>query len=190
MDADFYYGSEDNYMWWEILDSIAKHAGIEDKALFTDKDSNEKCIETMKAFLTRHKIWMRDILQKYKRTDPHSAADDKITPIDFADFSNTFKMAPFINKIAFTSEKAAKWTFQAFIEQGLIKQEEFDAYPKWKMLQNDNPREKHEQPCFVTNLEGREIRFYILPTPTGRSRTALKIKDKISIYKSVLFRTK
>ena len=98
-------------------------------------------------------------------------------------------MAPFINKIAFTSEKAAKWTFQAFIEQGLIKQEEFDAYPKWKMLQNDNPREKHEQPCFVTNLEGREIRFYILPTPTGRSRTALKIKDKISIYKSVLFRT-
>ena len=50
MDADFYYGSEDNYMWWEILNSIAKDAGIEDKALFTDKDSNEKCIETMKTF--------------------------------------------------------------------------------------------------------------------------------------------
>lgn len=185
LDVSFFYGSEENYLWWEILNSIAKD--IEADQLFTDEDTKQECIGKMRGFLKRRRMWMRDILQRYQRKEPCSAADDKIRPIEFTDFSTTFKEAACLSAIAFTSEQAAKWTFKAFIEQGLINKEGFDAYPKLRKKE-EAPIEKYKQPCFVTGIEQRTIRFYLLPTPTGRSRVGLRISDKSNIYKSVLFR--
>jgi G:T/U-mismatch repair DNA glycosylase len=186
LDVAFFYGSEENYLWGEIFNSIAKD--IEANQLFTDEDTKQDCIGKMRGFLKRHKLWMRDILQTYQRKDSYSAADNKISPIEFTDFSTALKGATCLSAIAFTSEQAAKWTFKAFIEQGLIKKEWFDVFSKRRRLKEDAALEKYKQPYFVIGIEQRAIRFYLLPTPTGRSRVGLRISDKVNIYKSVLFR--
>jgi G:T/U-mismatch repair DNA glycosylase len=184
-DAPFFYGSEDNHLWWDILDSIARD--VDRRALFSDDDTAQEAVAKMRGFLMRHGMWMRDVLQTYQRKKPCDAADHNIEPKEFADFSSVFQKVPHLGMIAFTSRKAAEWTFQAFIEQDLIKQTELLDYPNWEDSKEGAPSEKYKRPCFVSEIRQRVIRFYILPTPTGRSREGLKIPDKCKIYKGVLF---
>lgn len=184
-DAPFFYGSEDSHLWWDIFDSIA--GDIEGRTLFSDKDTAEEAVTKMRSFLMRHEMWMRDILRKYQRKKPCDAADNNIVRKEFADFSSVFQKAPRLGIIAFTSRKAAEWTFQAFIEQGLIKQTSLPDHPNWGDSEEVSPIRKYTRPWFVAEIEQRVIQFYILPTPTGRSREGLRIPDKREIYKSVLF---
>lgn len=185
-DADFYYGSEDNCLWWDIFDAINKK--LTGKNLFTDKDWEQRhCIGTMQQFLKSQKLWMRDILQTYDRDDPCSPSDDRITRIAFADFRRQLK-APSIRKIAFTSEKAVEWTLEAFEEQSLITPEKRkDATLKLKAWRGADAPGKYQQSCFEASPGRSWIRFFVLPTPTARSRAGLKIADKVDIYQRVLF---
>ncbi|MHC2531891.1 uracil-DNA glycosylase family protein [Bradyrhizobium diazoefficiens] len=186
-DAEFYYGSEDNCLWWDIFDAINQK--LTGKKLFTDKDWEQcHCLGTMRQFLRSHKIWMRDVLQAYKRDDPCSPSDNQIRDIEFADFRGQFRAAPSIRKIAFTSEKAAEWTLEAFEEQGLVTPEKRrDTTEKLKTWRGADAPGKYQQSCFEASPTGTGIEFFILPTPTGRSRAGLKIVDKVDIYRCVLF---
>jgi len=186
-DAKFYYGSEDNSLWWDIFDAINQK--LTGKKLFTDQDWEQcHCVGTMRQFLRSHKIWMRDVLQAYKRDDPCSASDSEITRTEFADFRGQLRAASSIRKIAFTSEKAAEWTLEAFEEQGLIAPEERkEAALKLKAWRDADARGRYQQSCFEASSGGSGIKFFVLPTPTARSRAGLKIADKVEIYQRVLF---
>src|ERR1700693_4108094 len=91
LDFDFFYGSEDNYMW-EFLDNIAEE--IDDEKLFADDASSEDCCDAARKFLQRHKIWMCDALQTYHRKEgmEWSASDADIVPEQLTDFRVIFNL--------------------------------------------------------------------------------------------------
>lgn len=70
-DIDFYYGSSDNDMW-RILEELSDEK--------FNRQSKEDSREAMCNFLRTHRMWMRDILQTYRRKPDHetSASDNHI----------------------------------------------------------------------------------------------------------------
>jgi hypothetical protein len=118
-DADFYYGSAANYLWL-YLERAA------DEAIFAEPGTPEAAQENteslMRDFLHRHRLWMRDILQTYRRK-PRKETSSNDRDIDVSRDKGTvfMQLGPLlegnkdIRKIAFTSQDfAAKWTFEAF----------------------------------------------------------------------------
>ena len=108
---------------WVFLNRIAEK--IEYKTILTDDHSPEQCCELAREFLRRNKFWMRDVLETYKRklVKEGSARDNDIVEPkaeDFTDFRPIFLGDACLTGVAFTSEKAAKWTFQAMAYQALI----------------------------------------------------------------------
>jgi len=192
-DFDFFYGSEDNYMW-EFLENIAEE--IQQKKLFAEGASSEQCCDAARVFLRRYKLWMCDVLQRYQRKAGKgtSASDADIDPpalTDCTDFRSIIASHSCLNAIAFTSEKAAEWTFQK------LGGSELDRYkkvlPEWRKIEKNVPLEeyasrKYQQAVLQHRIEQQDINFYILPSPTGRSQMkGLCTKEKQKIYKYVLF---
>jgi hypothetical protein len=193
LDFDFFYGSEDNYMW-EFLENIAEE--IEQKKLFAEDASSEECCDAARVFLRRYKLWMRDVLQRYQRKAGKgtSASDADIVPpapTDCTDFRSIISSHSYLNTVAFTSEKAAEWTFQKLggSELDLYKK----ALPVWRKIEKNASLEeyvsrKYQQAFLQHRIEEQHINFYILPSPTGRSQMkGLGTKEKQEIYKHVLF---
>jgi hypothetical protein len=195
LDFDFFYGSEDNYMW-EFLDNIAEE--MEKTKLFTKEMSSDQCRDVARDFLQRRKLWMRDILQQYQRKEGKeaSASDSDIrTPAlaDCTDFRLIFESHPRLKAVAFTSEKAAEWTFNKLGDRALDQFKK--TFSAWKKIAKNLPldeyiSQKYQKPVLQQLIGPHEIDFYILPSPTGRSQMkGLGIKEKQKIYKYVLFTT-
>lgn len=191
-DFDFFYGSEKSFMWKKLLNNIAEE--IDGEKLFADDASSKDRCGAARKFLQHHKIWMRDVLQTYHRKDGKecSASDSDIEPEQLTDFRSIFNLRK-LSVIAFTSEQSAKWTFEAIEKQGLTTTEEYkEKFASWKNIQitkstrESDVKKKFEQPFLKAAIGQRGIEFYILPTPTGRSRIGLKMHDKQTVYKNVL----
>lgn len=198
LDFDFYYGSEDNYMWL-FLEEIADDINYPKNPLFTDDDTSKTCIDTARAFLKNYKVWMYDVLRIYQRKEGRKCSpyDADIEYREFADFTPIFEKLSNLHMIAFTSEQAGIWAFEAFKDKSLITLDQHKIYAnkfsEWKNIKiSDSSREamidkKFKHPFLGLNIRGRELDFYLLPSPTGRSRMGLKISDKKDIYKKVIF---
>jgi G:T/U-mismatch repair DNA glycosylase len=197
-DFDFFYGSQDNYMW-EFLDQIAEH--IDGKNLFEENTSQCECCKIAHNFLKRHNIWMHDVLQTYQRKEGRedNAGDGDIKPppdAEFTKFETVFKVRS-ISKLAFTSELAAEWTIDALKKQNLMTNPKlYNSLLGWRNHKNTVPireyiKEKYRKPLERGNIEGRDVDFYMLPSPSGNARsrvyglTLCRIQD---IYEFVLFR--
>jgi hypothetical protein len=138
-DVDFYYGSYDNYMW-VLLENIAED--IDGETLSLSDLSSDKCPDVMRDFLWRHKLWMRDVLQTYERkkgkeTSPYDS--DIVRPIatQFTEFRPIFSKLSHLATVAFTSEQAAAWTYEALHDQGLIEQACEKQFTQWKSMDVD-----------------------------------------------------
>jgi G:T/U-mismatch repair DNA glycosylase len=189
-DFNFFYGSDKNFMWKKLLNNIAEE--IDGEKLFADDASSDDRYSAAHTFLQDHKMWMRDVLQTYHRKNECSSFDRDIEPEQLTDFRPIFNL-PKLSAIAFTSEQAAKWTFEGLEKQGLTTVEVYkDELARWKNIQiaeatrESDIRKKFEQPFLKALIGLRETKFYILPTPTGRSRIGLKMHDKQTVYKNVL----
>lgn len=137
-DFNFFYGSTDSKMWEFLSDS---EANIIDKRLSSDQRRNAACI-----FLEKKKIWMRDVLQKYERKPgKQCSADDCdiniISPPNknattFTDFAQVCAVRSIV-RFAFTSEKAAEWTFKAPESQNSIVSRDLSAvFGAWNAALN------------------------------------------------------
>jgi len=196
-DVDFYYGSGSNYLW-VFLDNIAFKA--EGKLLLPEQLSAEQCRDEMRSFLRRHKIWMHDVLQTYRRNPgkEDSASDNDIVPPPNAKFTNfrTVLEVKSILKLAFTSEMAAEWTLLALEEQQLLTNPEHykAAYSYWRNIDRGLPIEKYierkfKQPFAQGQIANRDFCLYVLPSPTARAPIeGLTLCRKRDIYECVLFR--
>lgn len=191
-DADFYYGSGASWLWVYLEKAANEPTFAEPCTPEAEKEDTEKL---MRDFLTRHHLWMRDILQKFRRKKEGSSRDRdidvKAEGTEYLDLRSLLKESMAIRKIAFTSQDfAAKWTFEAFKEQGLIDGSDFNEHlKKWKEIsKSENEVQKYKTP-FASDkyLEGRKIDFYILPTPSGAGIANLAVLDIIDVYRAVLF---
>lgn len=191
-DADFYYGSGANYLWVYLEKAANEPTFAEPSTAEAEKEDTEKL---MRNFLSRHKLWMRDILQKYRRKKEGSASDKDIDVTakgtEYIDLAPLLKENMAIHKIAFTSQDfAAKWTFEALKEQGLIDGFDFNGHlRKWKEISKlENEVQRYKTPfARGKNVGGRIVDFYILPTPSGAGSASLSEQDIIEVYRTVLF---
>ncbi|MGL3104900.1 hypothetical protein [Bradyrhizobium sp. BR 1432] len=108
-----------------------------------------------------------------------------------------FAAKPRINKIAFTSQQAADWTFQKLSDSATQLGARYRAAISrrneiCKRLGSDEERiaQKSRGPILSEYIEGREIAFYILPTPTRMSggMKGLNEKAKEKIYAEMAMR--
>ena len=193
MDFDFFYGSEDNHAW-EFLKNIAKRR--KNIKLFEDGFSSEQCCDAARSFLRDNRIWMRDVLNSYRREEgkEHLAEDSYIIPIQLSSFRELLQTES-ISSLAFTSEQAADWTFSALAQERLLERPEHltSAFKEWRTIGQglkveDIAQRKFKEPFVVCRIGGRDFCLHILPTPTSRSRIkGLTLKLKESIYEHVLF---
>ncbi len=193
LDFDFYYGSETNLMWPILEDVSERRFG---HRLFEDQFSSEQCVEIAQKFLRDHHIWMRDVLQSYRRKPGNaaSAADNHIVPppdAKFASFRAEFDN-PNLSKIAFTSQIAAIWALSAFAEQELIENadEVSSTYRQWSRIGPGIPPEelyrvKFTQPFAHAKVRICDCAMFILPAPLNR--VAPRKQEKGKIYEQVLF---
>lgn len=199
-DFNFFYGSEDNYMW-QFLDEIAER--LDGRNLFEASFSPERCCEVAPEFLKRHGIWMHDVLQTYQRKKGREdkAGDDDIEPPPAAKFTSFRKALSMksISKLVFTSERAAEWTILALVQEGLLTnlEQRMAALLLWQRIDKALPiqeylQKKFKQPFLQANIEARDFTFFILPSPSANARSAvygLTLCRKQNVYESVLFRS-
>jgi G:T/U-mismatch repair DNA glycosylase len=188
-DTCFYYGSKSSGMW-RLL------SGISGTSLLEQPDNAQRRTNWHN-FLTVNDLWMYDVLQEYKRKSGKetSARDADIEEFDLTDFRLVFAAKRRINKIAFTSQQAANWTFRKLSDSTpqlgtRYKAAIFRRNEICKRLRSDEERiaQKFRGPILSEYIEGREIAFYILPTPTRMSggMKGLNAKVKERIYAVVL----
>ncbi len=190
-DFDFFYGSEDNYMW-QYFDEIAEDidgaclfnrtevvTNGKKKIIFTD--TSDDCSRIARSFLRKHQLWMKDVLERYERKEGmgHLASDEAIIepgPSDRADFVSLFNAASTINTLAFTSKKAATWTLDRL--GGQLRDESFGEPIRRIEVQ------KQRGEFWDGNVLGCHVRFILLPSPSGRAAVP---KIDVEIYKKFLF---
>lgn len=188
-DTCFYYGSKSNRMW-QLL------SGITGTSLLEESD-NVRRRANWHHFLTVNELWMYDVLQQYKRKTGKetSARDADIEEFDLTDFRAVFAAKRRISKIAFTSQQAADWAFQKLSASATQLEARYRAAISrrneiCKHLRSDEDRiaQKYGGPVLSEYIEGREIAFFILPTPTRMSggMKGLNEKAKEKIYAKVL----
>lgn len=177
LDFEFFYGSGNNNMWlW--LNQIAADQGV---PLPNDETEAQAYRKAARDYLIHNRLWMKDILQTYRRKSGRecsSSDDDIIEPLpgECINFAEVVMQQPSIEALAFTSHKAAAWSFMAMGQPDRLR-----AY--CEHLPNDRTIDLTE-PFHRTNVGGREIEFFLLPSPSGR---AASNSGAISIYKAVLF---
>jgi hypothetical protein len=172
LDFDFFYGSGHNNMWF-WLNQIAACQGT---PLPNDEAKSEEYGKAARDYLRRNRLWMKDVLQTYRRKpgcECNSGDDDIVKPLrsECVNFAEVIVQHPLIAALAFTSYKAAEWSFMA-------------------MGQPDHSRVDRDltagltKPFHRMRISGREIRFFLLPSPSNRAVPSLEAVD---IYKAVLF---
>lgn len=177
LDFKFFYGSGHNKMWlW--LNQIAACQGM---ALPNDDAGAQEYGEAARAYLKRNRLWMKDVLNTYRRKSGRecsSSDDDIIEPqsSECVDFEEVLMQHPSIEALAFTSHRASEWSFMAMRQT-----ERWRAFrERWA---NDRTIDR-SQPFDRIIIGGREIKFFLLPSPSGR---ALSNSEAVNIYKTVLF---
>ena len=136
---------------------------------------------------------MRDVLQTYQRNDGKECSPsdrDIVLPKSehCTDFRAIFETHPSLQVVAFSSEKAAEWTFRKLEGSELDRYKE--QFPRWQAFSKDKALKdyieiKYKRPL----LEANGIKFYILPSPTARSRQkgfSTKIKQDIDQLRNEL----
>jgi len=138
---------------------------------------------------------MRDVLQSYQRKKCTPFDADIVGPdvANCTDFRPIFAAHSGLSTVGFTSEKAAEWTFRTLENQNLVPQGAYVRALLQKKVEKDASLEeyvtlKFKHPFLRIRIAQREIEFYTLPSPTGRSRKkGLTKQRKQDIYKHVLF---
>ncbi|WP_439359963.1 hypothetical protein [Bradyrhizobium sp. DASA03007] len=177
LDFSFFYGSGHNSMWlW--LNKIAADQG---RALPNDEASAQEYGEAAREFLRRNRLWMKDVLQSYRRKtgrECSSADDDIITPLlgECVNFAEVLVQHPSIEALAFTSHRAFEWSLMAMGQSARLR-----VYRE--RLRNDRTIDGI-QPFDRIKIGDREAKFFLLPSPSGR---AFSNCEAINIYRTVLF---
>lgn len=168
-DVDFYYGSTYNQLWSMILPELYEHRSLENS-------------RAMRQFLSDHKMWMRDVLQVYRRKEgkSESAKDMDIIPLAYTDFRPTFAKHTTIDTVVFTGDRAEKWTGKQLEAQGVIEPGQLSCSTKGQVI----PRKKR----FTISLEGkqRDIDFHTLPSPSAGNWRLYSDDQKKQYYKDVV----
>lgn len=191
-DFDFFYGSEDNYMW-QYLDEIAEQihgaclfnrtqVSVNGKKKIEFTDSSDDCCKIADAFLRRHHLWMRDVLDTYERKPglAHSAADEAIIepePNSCTDFVSLLHSVPTIETLAFTSRLAAAWALVRLSDQ--LRSDKFAAN-----LRDIKGRKTMRGKFWEGDILGRDLKFLLLPSPSGRAASP---KSDVAAYRGNLF---
>lgn len=177
LDFEFFYGSGHNNMWlW--LNQIAMEQGM---PLPNDEAEAQEYRKAARDYLVRNRLWMKDVLQIYRRTpgrDCSSSDDDIIEPLpgECINFAEVVMQHPSIEALAFTSHKAARWSFMAMGQPDRL-----------RACCERSPNDRTmglTGPFHRTRIDGREIKFFLLPSPSGR---AASNSEAIDIYRAVLF---
>lgn len=192
-DFDFFYGSEDNYMW-EHLDKIAEEidgaklfgqaetvADGKTKVIYTD--TNDQCCEIVRSFLRTHHLWMKDILQEYARKagKEHLASDDAIEepdPSACTDFVSLLTDNHRVSTLAFTSRQAAIWTMKRLSHQGVLQRDQLNDL----IRRVKNQKERGE--FWNGSILNRDMKFILLPSPAGGVPPS---GTDVQLYKNLLF---
>jgi hypothetical protein len=177
LDFNFFYGSGHNKMWlW--LNQIAASQGM---ALPNDDAGAQEYRNAARDYLQRNRLWMKDVLQTYRRKSGRecSSSDDAIIkprPCECINFVEVLVQHSSIEALAFTSNRASEWSFIAMGQPDRLR-----AYRERR--RNDRAMDL-TQPFDRMKIGGREVKFFLLPSPSGR---AVSNSKAIDIYKTVLF---
>ncbi|WP_148287794.1 hypothetical protein [Rhodopseudomonas sp. B29] len=168
-DADFYYGSASNMMWVYLENA-------EGRKIFAEPGSPEASVEDtvklMEELLTRHNLWMRDVLQSYRRKPGHEG-DSSDSGIDivgvdttFMDFAEVLAAGPHIDRVVFTSVNSAKLFFTKAVTA--VGQHSFEhVFATANALRKARKGiDTFTEPFYQGNVGGRTITFYIAPSPS------------------------
>lgn len=174
-DFDFFYGSGYNNMWlW--LNQIAAEQGT---ALPNDEANAEVYGEAARNYLRKNRLWMKDVLQTYQRKPGHEcgSSDDDIVkprPSECTNFFEVLAKYLSIEALAFTSNKAAEWSFAAMGEP--------DHLRIFHDARDGRRNGDLAQPFHRMERGGRDVKFFLLPSPSGRAASNVQA---INIYRSV-----
>ncbi|WLA63752.1 hypothetical protein [Bradyrhizobium diazoefficiens] len=191
LDFDFFYGSGHNY-FWKWMNEIADEKGA---PLPSDEAAEQEYLAAARAFLKRHGIWMKDVLQSYQRKpeDPCSASDSSFEaprPEDCTNITEVLDTHPSICKVVFTSELAGNLSFMATRSEELT-QDYRSAFKSHKAQERGRTGDdyldfKATTPLLVADIHGREVRFFFAPSPSGGSGGPRESQKK-ELYKRLLF---
>lgn len=192
-DADFFYGSEHNLLW-----DYLKLAAGEPKLATPGSDAVllEDTEKLMCNYLHRHRIWMKDVLQTYSRKvgKADSPFDSDINIADsrttFLDFSAVLSVGGEIERVVFTSDKAADWFFGKVLSNS-FDEDEAKAYRNLFIAAKKGRHPKEQDEAYTkefcrAEFDGRTIRFHIAPSPSG-SAGASDDEWFVDIYRRILF---
>jgi hypothetical protein len=187
-DADFFYGSAENYFWVYLERAL-------DKNIFskpgTESAKKEKTEELMRELLQKHQIGVRDIFQIYRRkTGKETSASDADIDLEFdgtryLDINSVVVANSSLKKIAFTSKKSAALTF----EHGLIAppndpQYFLQQYRAAEKSRKGEERVRSKDPICTHVIDGRSIEFFVLPSPSSRMGMT---EEAVKSYQGILF---
>ena len=179
LDFKFFYGSGHNNMWlW-----LNRIAASQRRALPNDDSSAQEYGEAARAFLRQNGLWMKDVLHTYPRKagrECSSNDDDIIKPLhgECINFVEVLVQHPSIEALAFTSHRAFQWSLMAMGQP--------DRSSTYRERWCDDRTMDLAQPFDRMMIGCREIKFFRLPSPSGRAVSNSKAN---TIYKAVLFET-
>lgn len=191
-DADFFYGSDSNYLWTYLMLAANEPELAEPYSKEVEDEDTERL---MRQYLVRHRMWMKDVLQVYSRKSgrQNSSSDSDIAINDnrtkFVDFFTAFNDGKKVEKVVFTSVAAADW----FFCRALAAHCDVDQAIKYKQLFLDADKARRARGDQVItekfcseNFSGRVIDFYVASSPSP-SAGASKKQRFIDIYRRILF---
>ncbi len=192
-DADFYYGSKENILWGFLTKAFAEP----DFAIPGSEAAKVEDTENMmQKYLAKHDIWMRDVLETYRRKPgrARSASDYHINvshaETTFLNFESVLKDGPSINKIVFTSVKATEWFFKRMLASPARPENE-ERYRKL-FCTADAARKartgdkKYTDEFCTAEVHGRILRFFVAPSPSAAAGNSDEHKYG-EIYRRILF---
>lgn len=179
---------------WSYLE---KAAG---EQIFADPGTAEAAAEDteklMRDFLQRHRIWMRDVLQTYRRKKGYETSpmdqhiDLTYNSTTFLNFSPNFESSQNIEKIVFTSVQAADWFFSKVLALGAGPNSAKNYRQMFlaadKVRKERSGIQKFTEEFCATNLNDRTIRFYVAPSPSGSARGPDE-QICVEIYRRIIF---
>lgn len=190
-DADFFYGSDSNYLWTYLMLAAGEPELAEPYSKEVEDEDTERL---MREYLCSHRMWMQDVLQvysrKYGKQDSSFDSDIAISEsrTKFTNFFTVFDDGKMIEKVVFTSVTAADWFFRRALPTHC---DDKAARYKKLFLDADAARRARgdqgitEKFC-SENFSGRVIDFYVASSPSP-SAGASKKQRFVDIYRRILF---
>jgi G:T/U-mismatch repair DNA glycosylase len=195
LDFPFFYGSGKNN-FWKYMNAIGAALGT---PLPPDTAATDTYEAEARSFLKKHKLWMKDVLQTYQRTDECSSRDNHIQPQSFTDFLRVLDQHRSIDRIAFTSEQTAKWAFTSLNRRDLeklffetlavrktspVSVTDIDLAPDCKRF-----AAPFLAPILVEQFCDRDVHLFQLPSPAQATFPPKGSTDDcfVAIYRHILF---